>query len=144
LKNLVKIIIKILAITSRKKWLGILAAKSIGGFALNPPSPRVYILAPPPIPLPPSSWRSSPYRDSDASNPQPQIQSRPLFSSSLYAVISPHHQGNKSFVPFSNLNDVDSLTKTWKVLNEPASDSHHYPPPTNIFALGLYKGRQLP
>ena len=31
------------------------------------------------------------------------------------------NQGNKSFVAFSNLNDTESLTKTWKALFFPLS-----------------------
>ena len=141
--DLVKIIIEFPAITSKKKnEVGYLSKQSISPFALSPPS------HPSPHPHPPSHprlslWRSSPYCDSDASNPQPQVQSRSLFFSSLYAVILLLHQGNKSFVPFSNLSDVDSLTKTWKVPKPTVFSFCPSPPLMRIFAVGLYQGRQF-
>ena len=61
--------------------------------------------------------------------PQPQVQS-------VFTTVSDDDQliklsqGNKSFVAFSNLNDTETLTKTWKVcfrlrsrLNVPNSSS---------------------
>lgn len=37
------------------------------------------------------------------------------------AVLTHRLQGNKSFVAFSNLNDAESLTQTWKVCTKVAS-----------------------
>ncbi|RDX49736.1 hypothetical protein OH76DRAFT_1515009 [Lentinus brumalis] len=37
------------------------------------------------------------------------------------SILNLKFKGNKSFVPFSNLSDVDSLTKTWKVCTKVAS-----------------------
>ncbi|GJE89056.1 GATA Zn-finger domain-containing protein [Phanerochaete sordida] len=37
------------------------------------------------------------------------------------SILNLKFKGNKSFVPFSNLGDVDSLTKTWKVCTKVAS-----------------------
>ncbi|CDO77497.1 hypothetical protein BN946_scf184902.g31 [Trametes cinnabarina] len=37
------------------------------------------------------------------------------------AILNLKFKGNKSFVPFSNLSDADSLTKTWKVCTKVAS-----------------------
>lgn len=48
-------------------------------------------------------------------------------------------QGNKSFVPFSNLTDADSLTKTWKVR---LSSARHSPSDPELTArTGLHQGR---
>ncbi|EIW76948.1 hypothetical protein CONPUDRAFT_110709 [Coniophora puteana RWD-64-598 SS2] len=43
------------------------------------------------------------------------------FPLSFFAQQSSNHQGNKSFVAFSNLSDSESLTKTWKVCTKVAS-----------------------
>ncbi|KIP06653.1 hypothetical protein PHLGIDRAFT_118790, partial [Phlebiopsis gigantea 11061_1 CR5-6] len=37
------------------------------------------------------------------------------------SILNLKFKGNKSFVPFSNLSDADSLTKTWKVCTKVAS-----------------------
>ena len=133
--HLLKIIIQFRTITSRKKkvvWYFSSCCLLVHLPSALPP-PRVHIFIYPPTPSP--HWHSSPFRDSNASNPQPQVQSRSPFFSSLYAVISLPHQGNKSFVPFSNLSDVDSLTKTWKVLHQPVFDSR--PSPSLITTLRI-------
>jgi Fungal protein of unknown function (DUF1752) len=50
----------------------------------------------------------------NALDPQPKVQG---LSSGLrwLGIELTAGQGNKSFVPFSNLNDTEALTKTWKV-----------------------------
>jgi hypothetical protein len=48
-------------------------------------------------------------------------------------------QGNKSFVPFSNLSDVDSLTKTWKVRR-----FYRYPTAYLLGVSGMHEGCWLP
>ena len=58
--------------------------------------------------------------------PQPQVQS-------VFATVSDDDQltkssqGNKSFVAFSNLNDTEALTKTWKVGSRPLPMFHTHP-----------------
>ncbi|KAJ7491921.1 hypothetical protein FB451DRAFT_1360746 [Mycena latifolia] len=58
----------------------------------------------------------------NALNPQPQFQSLFLLLAYLCGKKETEiAQGNKSFVAFSNLNDSESLTKTWKVCTKVAS-----------------------
>lgn len=49
-------------------------------------------------------------------------------------------QGNKSFVAFSNLNDTEALTKTWKVCHS----LHSFPTSLKIANSGVYQGSELP
>ena len=125
-----KIIIKILAITSKKKMVWYFSGTVDWCVCPQPSLPPSPILTPPPIlTLLLALLAVSRLRCQQSSTSSSKSA---FFSPSLYAVISPHYQGNKSFVPFSNLSDVDSLTKTWKVLERPASDLRFSPSLTGL------------
>ena len=82
----------------------------------------------------------SPSPSSDAQYHQSQVQGRllPAYSFLLVIIII---QGNKSFVAFSNLNDTESLTKTWKV--QPSSQLLCFPLFKPLSHSGLHKSGEL-
>lgn len=89
--------------------------------SLRPPPPTTRKDYPSVLSSSPKSETSP--QSSNALYPQPQVQGRcfspasQLFDRRVvpFALADEASQGNKSFVAFSNLNDGESLTQTWKV-----------------------------